>query len=212
MTDLACSENVSKLQRLQQLFSSATGDASKAMSGWTGSQITLTLDEVCELPLGEACLDLNLNDERQTMVVLILEGDIGGVMLLTFDEHDGRRLAASLLGSEPGTGAEWSDMEQSALAETGNILFCAYINAITQLIDRPLVPSVPYFVQDYAASVLQQALMAQASGRDSVLVCGTGFHCEHEDLNWRVLFIPSVALRTTMEDALESSGESHTTP
>ena len=125
-------------------------------------------------------------------------------MVLIFDEQDGRRLAASLLQCEPGAGPEWNEMETSALAETGNILGCAYVNAMTRLIDRELVPSVPYFVQDYGASVLQQAMVTQASGRDTVLLCRTGFHCANEDLSWHVLFVPSIGLRTAMEDALKS--------
>ncbi len=204
MTQSVCPENAAKLELLQQLFAAATHDASAAMCCWTNSLITLTLDEVCELPLTEACVELNLDDQRLTMVVLNLEGEIGGTMVLTFTDEDGRRLAASLLHCPPGNDPEWNEMETSALAETGNILFCAYVNAITRLIDRQLVPSVPYFVQDYGASVLQQALVAQASGRDTVLVCRTGFHCANEDLSWRVLFIPTVALRTAMEDAIQS--------
>jgi chemotaxis protein CheC len=204
MSHPVCSEDTAKLHMLQPLFASATHDASAAMCCWTGSLITLTLDEVCEVPLADACAELKLGDERLTMVVLILEGELGGAMVLIFDELDGRRLAASLLQCEPGTGPEWNDMETSALAETGNILGCAYVNALTRLIDRELVPSVPYFVQDYAASVLQQALVAQAFGRDTVLLCRTGFHCANENLSWHVLFIPSFSLRTAMENALTS--------
>ncbi len=93
----ACTETTSKLQLLQQLFAAATHDASAAMCCWTSSLITLTLDEVCELPLADACVEFNLSDEKLTMVVLNLEGEIGGTMVLMFDENDGRRLAASLL-------------------------------------------------------------------------------------------------------------------
>ena len=67
--------------------------------------------------------------------------------------------AASLLGSEPGTAEKWSELEISALNETGNILGCAYVNAITRLINRPLIPSVPFFIQDYGASVVEQAVL-----------------------------------------------------
>jgi chemotaxis protein CheC len=138
------------------------------------------------------------------MIVLNLKGTLGGTMVLIFHEEDGRHLASSLLGTNPSETAEWNDMERSALAETGNILSCAYINAITRLIDHELLPSVPYVVQDYGASVLQQALFVQAPGQDSVLICHTGFHCADENLGWRVLFIPAPALRTAMEDAMRA--------
>lgn len=191
----------SRLELLHQLFASATHDASAAMCRWTDGLITLSLDEVREIPLENVCQELNLGDDLLTMVVLSLEGEIGGEMILTFDEENGRHLVASLLRRPVGVSEAWSELEKSALTETGNILGCAYMNALTRLIHADLVPSSPYFIQDYGASVLQQALMAQAMTCDRVLICRTGFHREGEDLNWRVIFIPTDAMRRAVEAA-----------
>jgi chemotaxis protein CheC len=79
------------------------------------------------------------------------------------------------------------------------------MNALTRLINTELVPSAPYFIQDYGASVLQQALMAQAMISDQALICRTGFHREGEELNWRVLFIPTGPMRSAMEKALRGA-------
>ena len=68
-------------------------------AGPTASSV-LTLDEVYELPLEAACKDLEVGEELLTMVVLNLEGELGGSMVLTFKEADGRQLAASLLQAE----------------------------------------------------------------------------------------------------------------
>ncbi len=204
MTSVRCPENT-ELEVLHQLFASATHDASAAMCRWTDGLITLTLDEVREMPLEDACTEMDLGYDLLTMVILSLEGEVGGEMILTFDDENGRQLVASLLGRPTTETSEWSELEKSALTETGNILGCAYMNAITRLIDHELVPSAPYFVQDYGASVLQQALMAQAMTCDNVLVCRTGFHRKGEELNWRVLFIPTEAMRRAMANALHSS-------
>jgi chemotaxis protein CheC len=201
MTHVVCPEAM-KMHLLQELFAAATHDASAAMCRWTNSLISLTLDEVCEVPMEDAYRSLNLGDERLTMVVLNLEGNIGGSMILAFNDANGRRLAASLLEAEPGTDPEWSELEQSALMETGNILGCAYVDAITRLIDSRLVPSPPYFVQDYGMSVVEQALVAQAGVQDTVLICRTCFRHEGQELTWWLVFVPSLALRTAMEDAL----------
>ena len=131
------------LEVLRQLLASATHDASAAMCRWTDGLITLTLDEVRELPLEMVCSELNIGDDLLTMVVLSLVGELGGEMILTFDEENGRQLADSLLGREVDRDAEWSELEKSALTETGNILACAYMNAVTRLIDHQLVPSAP---------------------------------------------------------------------
>jgi chemotaxis protein CheC len=198
-------EAASKLELLHQLFASATHEASAAMCRWTDGLIALTLDEVREIPLEDVCNQLNVGDELLTMVVLTLEGELGGGMILTFDEANGRQLAAALLGQSAQEELPWSELEKSALNETGNILGCAYFNAIARLIHASLVPSVPYFIQDYGASVLEQALMAQAMTCDKVLICRTGFHRRGEELNWRVLFVPTEAMRNALEVALHSS-------
>jgi chemotaxis protein CheC len=205
MRHSVCPNNASRLQLLEQLFTAATHDASAAMCCWINDVITLTLDEICELPLAQASIELNLEDKQLAMVVLDLEGALGGTMILNFDEPNGRRLAGSLLRSPVNAGPEWSDMEISALTETGNILCCAYINAITRQIDRQLIPSVPHFVRDYGANVLQQALAIHAAERNTVLMCRTRFRCENENLDWWVMFIPAAGLRAAMEHAMQPS-------
>ena len=194
--------HTTNLEFLHQLFASATHDASAAMCRWTDGLITLTLDEVLEIPLENVCSELNINDELLTMVVLSLVGEVGGEMILTFDEENGRQLASSLLRRPVNQEEQWSDLEQSALCETGNILGCAYMNALTRLIDAELVPTPPYFIQDFGASVLEQALITQAANCDNVLICRTAFHRQGEELNWRVIFVPTRKMQDLMENEL----------
>ena len=199
------SDNVKALAGLQELFASATHDASAAMCRWTDGIITVTLDEVRQVSLEEASSKLALGDEQLTMVVMTLDGELGGSIILMFDDLGGRRLAASLLGREVGTEPEWDELEQSALMETGNILGCSYVNALTRLIGADLRPSVPYFIQDFGASVLQQALMTQAATTDSLLLCEIGFHRQGEKLDWRVVFVPTPGLQGALLRSLHAA-------
>jgi chemotaxis protein CheC len=189
------------LRILHHVLSTATNHASAAMCRWVNSVITLSLDEVTEVPLEEVLSTLERGEELVTAVVLTLEGDEGGQLLLMFDDVNGRRLAASLLGREPCTDPEWTELEKSAICETGNILACAYMNALTKLVDVELVPSPPYFLQDFGASVVGQALTSQAMTMDKVLICNTSFHRDGKELNWSVLFVPSNELRMKLTDA-----------
>ncbi len=187
---------------LHGLFASATHDASAAMCRWTDGLITVTLDEVRQIALEEVSTELQIGDELLTMVVLTLQGEIGGNLILAFDELGGWQLAASLLGREVGTEPEWSEIEMSALTETGNILGCAYVNAISRLIGADLAPSAPYFIQDFGASVLEQAVMTQALSSDTLLLCDIRFHREGEELDWRVVFVPTQGMQDAMQRSL----------
>jgi chemotaxis protein CheC len=204
MNELRHSDN-GALAALYELFASATHDASAAMCRWTNGLITVTLDQVREIPLEDISAELGIGDELLTMVVLTLKGDVGGNLILLFDEHNGRQLAASLLGRHAGTEPEWSDIEKSALTETGNILGCAYVNALTRLIDTDLMPSAPYFIQDYGASVLQQAVMMQALTSDRLLLCQIGFRRKAQELDWRVVFVPTQGMQEALQRSLHAA-------
>jgi len=201
----AYSHNDPRLVGLHELFSSATHDASAAMCRWTNSVISVTLDDVRGIPLEDVGAELDMGDELLTMVVLTLDDELGGNLILVFDEHHGRQLAATLLGAEPEVGDQWSELHKSALTETGNILGCAYVNALTRLLGKNLVPSAPYFIQDYGASVLQQAMMAQALTSDTLLLCDIGFRRNTEDLDWRVVFVPTLQMQQAMERSLQAT-------
>jgi chemotaxis protein CheC len=201
----ATSVQSEKLKVLHDLLAAATHEASATMSRWTNGLISLSLDEVRELPLEEVIRGLELDDQLLIMVILSLEGPLGGEMILTFDEQNARQLAASLLNRPVPPEGEWTELEKSALTETGNILACAYMSALSRLIGEDLMPTAPYFLQDYGASVIQQALLPQAMAGDQVLVCRTGFHRHGQELNWRVLFVPHHALREAMEKAIRTS-------
>ena len=193
------------LAAVGELFASATHDASAAMCRWTNGAVAVTLNEVRRIALDEAAAALRVGDEPLTMVVLSLEGELGGHLVLIFDECGGRQLAAALLGREAGTAPQWSELEKSALTETGNILGCAYVNALTRLIGADLVPSPPCFIQDFGASVLQQAFMVQAATSDSLMLCEIGFQRQDEELDWRVVFVPARALEEALERSLQAA-------
>ena len=111
MSDVACLE-AHQLSLLQSLFASATHDASAAMCCWTNSLIRLTLDEVCEIPLQNVCADLHFGDEPLTMVVLTIEGDAGGALILTFNEEapaDWPPRCWKPASTRGRSGANWSD-------------------------------------------------------------------------------------------------------
>jgi len=204
MIDSYCDDS-SRLELLHELFASATHDASAVMCRWTDGLITVSLDEVREIPLEEVSAELDISDELLTMVVLTLQGEVGGNLILMFDEPGGRQLAASLFGCQPGTEPEWSDIEKSALTETGNILGCAYVNALSRLIGTDLAPSPPLFIQDFGASVVQQAVMTQALTSDTLLLCEIGFHREGEELDWRVVFVPTQGMQNAMQRSLHAA-------
>lgn len=186
--------NPTTLTDLHEFFAAATQRGSAAMSAWTSGQVSLSLDEISEAAIEELTASLDLSDELLTMVVLGIQGELGGQLILAFDDVNGRKLAATLLSRPFVTDASWSELDQSAVMETGNILASAYLNELTRLTNRKLVPTAPCFVQDFGASVLEQVLAAQAVLSDRVLICRTRFEFNQQQVNWSLFFVPSEEL------------------
>lgn len=206
MTNLTLTSDPS-LELLSHLFASATQHASVAMCQWTGGKVRLSVDEMFETTLDQAAAHLQLDGELLTMVALAVAGDEASQLILTFDDQNGRQLAASLLGRQRRTEPDWSELEKSAIMETGNILGSAYLNELTRLTDRELKPSAPYFMQDFGASVLQQALLMQAALSDRVLLCRTRFDFNDHQVNWNMFFVPGDELLSAMNHALHSNNK-----
>jgi two-component system, chemotaxis family, sensor kinase CheA len=179
-----------ELEILRRVFVAGTVESSAVMSRWTGQKIELTVDRIQRLPLEIAVREMELDDDIMTMIVLAFEGAVGATFVLMFDDRSGKCLAASLARIEPDFDSPWSELEKSALMETGNILACAYVNVMTEMLQTPVQLSEPFFVQDYGASVFQQAVLEQAADADHVVICETGFRCADKPVAWRSILIP----------------------
>ena len=193
-----------ELDLLRRMFVAGTIESSEVISRWTGQPIELTIDRISRLPLERAADEMGLEDRVVTMVILTFEGAVGATFMLMFSYKEGKSLAARLAGATPSFDSPWSDLEKSALMETGNILASAYVNVMTEILQNDIQLSEPFFVQDYGASVLEQAFLEQADDADSIVVCETGFRCANEPISWRSLLIPDKRFEQAM---LELPGE-----
>jgi chemotaxis protein CheC len=191
---------VTSLSIIQAAFTAATHSASSSVSRWTSGVVTLTLHEVRELPLEDVLAELQLADEPQVSIVLTIDGECGGAMVLMFDRSAARQLASCIIGQTLEAAETWDELSRSALEETGNILTCAYLTTLSELLDESLEPSPPYFIEDFGASVLEQALVGQADC-DAALVCCTAFRAAGGTLAGNVFFFPNPELRYRLEES-----------
>jgi chemotaxis protein CheC len=195
---------------LRIIFNRGAEGASQALSKWLAEEVNLTVSEIELIDLDQAADLLGPADSEVTACAMGLTGRLTGLILLVFEDRSGFALIDLLLRQPVGTTTTWGELEQSGAKETTNIVGCAYVNALAShlpgigltdvgLIDTPtmsdgeLVPTPPTFVQEFAGSLLQFALMEQALELDQVLLIHSQFKAGRQalNLNWTLLFIPS---------------------
>jgi chemotaxis protein CheC len=126
-----------------------------------------------------------------------------GQLILLFEDRSGLALVDMLLGQPVGSTLAWGELEQSAAKETTNIVGCAYLNALAAHLPAlsssagagsdtdALVPGPPHFRHEFAASLLEFALMDQAVHGDQLLLIKSSFSIDDARLDWSLLFVPS---------------------
>ena len=102
-----------QLDALRELANIASGNAATALSQMLGREVELSVPRVLALPLADAIEACGAPDESVTSVVIPLEGDVDGLVLLLIS-CEGARALCRLLGVEPG-----SEIGDSALREIG---------------------------------------------------------------------------------------------
>lgn len=186
----------------------AQDGASQALSKWLNEEVRLVISEVEIIELEQTAELLGPPDLLVAACTMGLTGRLTGLILLVFEDQSGLALVDLLTHQPLGTTTSWGELEQSAAKETTNIIGCAYVNALAAhlpgiVIDASrnsevtdgaeLVPTPPIFVQEFAGSLLQFALMDQAMELNQVLLIHTQFNSGRQglNLNWTLLVIPS---------------------
>jgi chemotaxis protein CheC len=184
---------------LLMVFERGAEDASRALTRWLERPVRLAVSEVDQVDLAEAADLLGPSDELVASCAMELSGRLTGQLLMTFDDVAGLALADILLRQPPGTSTSWGELERSAANETANIVGCAFLNSLAAHLpnpggsgpDTPLLPSPPVFRHEFAATLLEFALMDQAVEADRVLLVKSRFTADGADLQWSLLFVPS---------------------
>ncbi len=184
---------------LTTIFERTAEGASQALSTWLGRHVHMAVSAVDDVELADASELLGPGDTLVAAVTMQLSGRLDGQVLLVFEDAAGLALADLLLQQPIGTAKSWGELERSAADETANIVGCALLNSLAAHLPlpdapatgpAPLTPSPPAFRHEFAASLLQFALMDQAMASDRVVLARTRFTADGQDLQWSLLFVP----------------------
>jgi chemotaxis protein CheC len=159
--------------------------------------VRLAVSAVEQVALEEATEVLGPSDALVAACSMPVTGALSGQILLVFDDRAGLALVDLLLHQPLGTTTTWGELEQSAAAETTNIVGCAYLNSLAAHLPAldttgpaTIVPGPPMFRHEVAGSLLEFTLMDQATVSDRLLLVDTQFLVEETRLDWTLLFVP----------------------
>jgi chemotaxis protein CheC len=153
-----------QLDALRELANIASGNAATALSQMLAREIDLSVPRVLALPLADAVEACGGPDDDITGVVIPLQGDIEGVVLLLIS-LDGAETLCRLLGVEA-----QSEIGESALREIGNVLGTSCLNALASMTGLNLEPRPPHLSTDMLGAIVSSLALAHSASSELVLV------------------------------------------
>jgi chemotaxis protein CheC len=177
-----------QLDALREVANIGAGHAATALSQMVGETIMISVPTINVMRLEDVPPLVPENDEPVAAVLMHMMGDLTGRTLLVFPHHTALRLAELLL-HRAAKSQEFSEMEQSALKEAGNILSSAYMNALSDFMGMMLLPSPPSLALDLSSTILRTAHMQFGFDRDFVICVESEFLMSEVDERLRGFFL-----------------------
>lgn len=184
-----------QMRLLATILERGAENASQALSQWLARPARLTISSIDQVEFTQAATLLGPEDTRVAACSMRIDSGLPGQLILVFEDRSGLALADLLLNRPSGTATSWEELEQSAAMETANIVGCAFLNSLSSHLPglpegQLLAPSPPTFLHEFAGSLLEFALMDQATQSDQLLLVRSRFTLEADELAWHLLLIP----------------------
>ncbi|MGH2881906.1 MAG: chemotaxis protein CheC [Solirubrobacteraceae bacterium] len=174
-----------QLDALRELANIASGNAATALSQMLGREVGLSVPRVLALPLADAVETCGRPDESITSVVIPLEGDIDGLVLLLIST-EGAGALCRLLGVDAR-----SEIGDSALREIGNVLGTSCLNALASMTGLNLAPRPPHLTTDMLGAIVSSLALSQAASTDLVLVLDSELEVADEPCSISFVLLPT---------------------
>lgn len=178
-----------QLDALRETANIGAGHAATALSQMTGSTIMIKVPAISVASVEELPAQFAPDEEPVAAVLMHMLGDLTGRTLLVFPKPTVLRLAELMLRRPIGSSVAFSELETSAIKETGNILSGAYMNALSDFLGMLLLPSPPTLVVDMSVAVLTSAFGEFSADPDAILCVESEFVVRDNDQSLRGFFL-----------------------
>lgn len=176
-------ENMDSVQFdvLKELGNIGAGNATTALAKLINAKIDMKVPKVELLGFSDIAKVMGSEETVMVGILLMLEGDVNGMMMFLLEVESARNLVGKLMGiqtSADDVGKEFDSIQLSALNEIGNIITGAYLSALSDLTRLKIISSVPSLQIDMAAAILSIPAIEFSKIGDKVLLIETRFDDE----------------------------------
>ncbi|MCQ4332373.1 chemotaxis protein CheC [Natronomonas sp. F2-12] len=171
-----------KLEVFNEMTKHGAEQAAENITTMTGLETDVEVNRMSFVPIDD--VPATVGDRRYIGTVMEYTGKPSGYLAILFDQPSAEAVVDALVPME--TEGEWSEMEQSAVKELGNIMTSGFIDGWANVLESSIDHSPPEFVSDMGSSIMSPIVGRMARTQEHAFLLdsmihtdGDGaFHCE----------------------------------
>lgn len=172
-----------QLDALREVGNIGSGNAATALAQFLDRKIDMSVPNVAMLNFKEITEIVGGVRAEVVGILLRVMGEITGRFLFLIPADTSMKLLMTLIpGYKIDSLLNMGEMEDSCLRETGNILTGAFLNALSVLVQTPMLNSLPSMTFDMAGAMIDSVVANMTAVSDKVLMLETSFIESEEDL------------------------------
>ena len=175
---------------LKELGNIGAGNATTALAQMLQCKVDMSVPQVRLLEFKDVATIMGGEEQLMAGIYLGVEGDITGSIMFLLQKDSARHLVGKMMGMAM-EGEEFSEIEQSALQEVGNIITGSYLNSLSAMTNLKIYPSVPQLAIDMAGALLSVPAVEFGLFADKILLVQTKFSDDVE-LDGFFILIPDM--------------------
>ena len=200
-----------ELDALTELVNIGVSRAAASLRLMIGAEILLSVPSVQVVTRGEAARIIGGGDADALVAVhQAFDGDLSGRALLIFPETNSLELVRAVTGGELPL-EDIIELEQEALAETGNIILNGCLATIANLLHRNLKISLPEIVRGSGQDLFNLAGVPQVE--DVALFLYIDFAVTQRDIRGYIAMLMDLpaltSLKHMLDELIDRTGDLH---
>jgi chemotaxis protein CheC len=181
--------NKIELDQLAEVANIGAHNASTVLSKMLHQRLVIDVPEILIERIEKIVSLLGRPEDLKTAVLVKILGDVPGMIILIFSPASARALANLLTGEKGEDMKMLTEIDRSALRETGNILSGASLAALSKFLGVNLLQSVPDIATDMLGALMDEVLSVIGRESDIGLVLKANFLVEKERISGDIFFI-----------------------
>jgi chemotaxis protein CheC len=188
-----------QLDALSELVNLGVSNAAMSLSELVREEVILSVPRVSVVTRDEAIANLHEHEAKRLVGIhQDFEGDIRGRALLIFPEARSMELIRALVGAELSLD-DIMELEQEALAETGNILLNGCLSTMANSLQRNLKISLPEVIHGDGTDFFRHA-----HAEETVLFIYINFAVKQRDIQGFLAMILDLPSLVTLQHLLDA--------